>query len=522
MGTGRGYGRGSGRTRSRKTSRTEALFDEAERFSRRTISVCLSNQGEDDQELPSVIEDTTLAPDESDEDINDDGGGGNNGITVAPSANVLLEQDEEDRKGDHTISNFETIIHILKGNIGIGVLTLPRAIRNAGLLGGVIGLTAIAAICVYCMTLLVRAAHKALRTRRSVRFLDYADTAHASFQDASPGWARFAPHIRKLLNIFLCASQITSNAVYALFIAKNIKPIIANYAGQTMDNLDHRYYILMILPFQLALCSVKNLRYLSPFSIIANIIQSVGLGIIFYYIFGQGSLKPSESLPWFAPPDRLPLFFGTAIFAIEGISVVLPIENQMRYPKDMLGYNGVLNTSMTLVVALYIAMGFYGYLRFGEAIDETITLNLPPSDIAAQITLALFSIAIFFSYALQFYVVMEIMGPNLLRPNVPERWYNLSDFTLRIVLNIFTFGLAATVPWLDLFVSLLGAVKMSTLSIMAPALIDTASNWDNLGRFKWVAVKNTLIFIFGLFGCIIGTVISLQKIIENFIKEEPF
>ena len=28
----------------------------------------------------------------------------------------------------------------------------------------------------------------------------------------------------------------------------------------------------------------------------------------------------------------------------EGISVVLPIENQMRRPKDMLGWNGVLNT----------------------------------------------------------------------------------------------------------------------------------------------------------------------------------
>ena len=51
-----------------------------------------------------------------------------------------------------------------------------------------------------------------------------------------------------------------------------------------------------------------------------------------------------------------------------------------HFYQDMLGYNGVLNTSMTLVVALYIAMGFYGYLRFGEAIDETITLNLPPSD----------------------------------------------------------------------------------------------------------------------------------------------
>ena len=40
------------------------MFDEAERFSRRTISVCLSGGGEDGDEdgLPSVIEDTTLGP----------------------------------------------------------------------------------------------------------------------------------------------------------------------------------------------------------------------------------------------------------------------------------------------------------------------------------------------------------------------------------------------------------------------------------------------------------------------------
>jgi len=494
------------------------LFDEAERFSRRTISVCLSGGGEDGDEdgLPSVIEDTTLGPDESDEDV---GGGSHDAIVPVPT---MEAGKNEDRDGEHTISNFETIIHVLKGNIGIGVLTLPMAIKNSGLLGGVIGLTAIACICVYCMTLLVRAAHKALAkdSRRNVKFLDYADTAHASFADAGSKWATFAPHIRKLLNCFLCASQITSNAVYALFIAKNIKPLIGHYSGPTMANLDTRIYLAMIMPFQLALCMVRNLRYLSPFSILANIIQSVGLGIIFYYIFGTGHLMPSDSLPWFANADRLPLFFGTAIFAIEGISVVLPIENQMRYPKDMLGYNGVLNTSMTLVVALYVAMGFYGYLRYGETVDATITLNLPPEDIAGQITLALFSLAIFFSYALQFYVVMEILGPNLLKRYVPDRWYNFADYSLRFVLNVFTFALAATVPWLDLFVSLLGAVKMSTLSIMAPALIDTASNWDNLGVLKWKAVKNGLIFAFGLFGCIIGTYISLQSIIWCFMHPE--
>ena len=56
--------------------------------------------------------------------------------------------------------NLETIIHILKGNIGIGVLTLPMAIRNSGLIFGSFGLIVIAYLCVFCMVLLVNAAHK--------------------------------------------------------------------------------------------------------------------------------------------------------------------------------------------------------------------------------------------------------------------------------------------------------------------------------------------------------------------------
>ncbi len=54
----------------------------------------------------------------------------------------------------------ETMVHIVKGNIGIGILTLPMAIRNSGLIFGVFGIGVIAAISVYCMKLLVRAAHR--------------------------------------------------------------------------------------------------------------------------------------------------------------------------------------------------------------------------------------------------------------------------------------------------------------------------------------------------------------------------
>jgi len=62
---------------------------------------------------------------------------------------------------------------------------------------------------------------------------------------------------------------------------------------------------------------------------------------------------------------------------IQGIGVVLPVENKMRTPEVLGGWFGVLDLGMTIVMVLYAAVGFYGYLRFGEAVQGSITLNLP-------------------------------------------------------------------------------------------------------------------------------------------------
>jgi proton-coupled amino acid transporter len=49
----------------------------------------------------------------------------------------------------------------------------------------------------------------------------------------------------------------------------------------------------------------------------------------------------------------------------------------MRYPRQLSGWNGVLNTAMVIVTCLYIAVGFFGYLKYGEDVAGSITLNLP-------------------------------------------------------------------------------------------------------------------------------------------------
>lgn len=55
----------------------------------------------------------------------------------------------------------------------------------------------------------------------------------------------------------------------------------------------------------------------------------------------------------------------------------MPLENNMKTPKHFLGYFGVLNTGMGGVTVVYILLGFLGYLKYGEATEPSITLNLP-------------------------------------------------------------------------------------------------------------------------------------------------
>jgi proton-coupled amino acid transporter len=52
----------------------------------------------------------------------------------------------------------------------------------------------------------------------------------------------------------------------------------------------------------------------------------------------------------------------------------------MKNPQDFGGWTGVLNTGMVIVAALYTSVGFFGYLKYGEKVQGSITLNLPPND----------------------------------------------------------------------------------------------------------------------------------------------
>ena len=178
------------------------------------------------------------------------------------------------------ISNTDTIFHMLKGNVGTGILAMPDAIKNSGLVVGSIGLVIMSVICIHCMHLLVRANHrlKALgRLPEGKDVLTYSDVMELTVKDKFP---RCSTAARNAITIFLCLTQFGFCCVYFVFVSQNLKMVCDHHFGE----LDYHLYMTIVLPLVIMICSVRNLKNLSLLSVVANVLQLVALGLMFIYL----------------------------------------------------------------------------------------------------------------------------------------------------------------------------------------------------------------------------------------------
>ena len=144
-------------------------------------------------------------------------------------------------------------------------------------------------------------------------------------------------------------------------------------------NWDLQIYMAILTIPLIFLNWIRDLKYLAPVSFLANIFQFYSISVVFYYVFQD--LPSITNRPGFGSWGGLPLFFGTVVYTFEGIALVLPLQKDMRRQDDFRGLTGLLNTGMVIVTLLYVAVGFYGYLKYGEEIRPSITLNLRPGDV---------------------------------------------------------------------------------------------------------------------------------------------
>lgn len=374
----------------------------------------------------------------------------------------LLRNHNQTQQTPPTASTLKTFFLVFKSLVGSGVLFLPRAFLNGGLLFSIITLISFGFLTFLCYLTLIK-------SKRILGFNSFGEL----------GFNTYGKPLKICILISILISQIGFVATYILFTASNITSFLSNLFNY---NINTANVVLLQCFLLIPLVLIRNLTKLSLTSLISSIFILIGLIIIFYFSGLQlleNGLGPNivnfNSKSW-------SMLIGVAVTSFEGIGLILPIESSMANPEK---FPFVLLISMLFITSLFVAIGVIGYTAFGENVKSIIILNLPQSNFSVQSILILYSLAVFLTAPLQLFPAIKI-GESILfnnskTENNGKLYHNSGKYNPKVkwLKNIFrsiVVILICTIAYLnsnniDKFVSLNGCFACIPLVYIYPPLI---------------------------------------------------
>lgn len=353
----------------------------------------------------------------------------------------------KERAAKATNTSMGAILLLLKSFVGTGVLFLPRAFLNGGMLFSSIVLVAISALSYFCFILLVN-------TRNKI---------NGSFGDM--GGILYGDKMRKVILFSVALSQLGFVAAYIVFVSQNLQAFIVSVSNcETF--LSIQYVILMQLVIFLPLSLVRDISKLAFTALIADVF--ILLGLIYLYGFGISTImeKGVADIQPFNPKSYT-LLIGTAIFTFEGIGLIIPIQESMKRPEK---FPAALGLVMVIITVIFLSMGVVGYATFGSKTETVVILNLPQQDNFVRSIQFLYAAAILLSTPLQLFPAIRILENGLFtrsgKYNPGIKWKkNIFRFFLVLVCAAIAWGGAGD---LDKFVSLIGSFACVPLVFVYP------------------------------------------------------
>lgn len=275
-------------------------------------------------------------------------------------------------------SKTETLMHLLKGSLGSGLFCMPYAFAMTGFTTGIILTILTCIITTYGMYVLVYSAHR-LQYINHVPMYSYNDCFAAALLIGPECYKKLSKAGSIMVDILLVIDLFGCCVVYTVICGQNVKRIVDEVVTDKNNSFyerDERIYMCLAFPFAIGLACVRYLKYLAPFSGVANIAMAICLCILYYFYFEE--LHSVSQVQDFKTPERWPIFFSVTVFSLEAIGVVMPLENNMKNGREFIQKPWIMLIGMVTVSILYTFTGIAGYLRFGAACDGSVTLNFPP------------------------------------------------------------------------------------------------------------------------------------------------
>ncbi|XP_066393556.1 amino acid transporter ANT1-like [Miscanthus floridulus] len=391
----------------------------------------------------------------------------------------------------------QTLGNVVVSIVGTGVLGLPYAFRAAGWVAGSLGVAAAGSATLYCMLLLVDC-------RDKLEEEETEECSHGHYTYGDLGDRCFGTIGRCLTEILVLVSQAGGSVAYLIFIGQNLHSTFS----QLMSPAGFIFAIL--LPLQIALSFIRSLSSLSPFSIFADVCNVLAMAIVIkedLQLFDH----PFSNRSAFNGLWAVPFTFGVAVFCFEGFSMTLALEASMAERRK---FRWVLSQAVASIITVYVCFGVCGYLAYGEATKDIITLNLPNNWSSAAVKVGL-CIALAFTFPVMMHPIHEIVETRFrsngcfqkLCTNVGgAEWIGLHSSRI-LVVTVLTV-VASYIPAFGSFISFVGSTMCALLSFVLPALFHLSIVGSSIPLWRWVL--DYAILLFGLAFAGYGLVIALS------------
>ena len=389
-------------------------------------------------------------------------------------------------KGDASI--VRTFFLLIKSFIGTGVLFLPKAFRNGGLLFSLVTLVYVSMVSSLAFHLLLQC--------RSVHGGGYGDI----------GQAISGKKMRHIILGSITLSQLGFVCASIIFTAQNIGSFLEAVVKGSMP-LATKALIALQLVVLIPLALIRNISRLGGAALLADVFILLGLGYIYYYdisALARHGISPTVKM-W--NPHDFTLTIGSCIFTFEGIGLILPVQSAMRQPQN---FESLLYIVMGIITVIFGSIGALSYATFGEKTKVEVIGNFPHDNPMVNVVQFLYSLAVLVGAPVQLFPAVRIVeglifGHHSGKKDAATKWKKNSFRAAVLCACGIISALGASD--LDKFVALVGSFACVPLVYIYPAYL----HWKGVAENRYAKIGDILLMGGGFVAMFYTTCVTIVR-----------
>lgn len=464
---------------------------------------------------------------------------------------------------------FQSYQNLIKSFFGAGILALPRAFLEGGMVASTFMLIVLAFVASYCIRQLASCSDRIVggvssqasaHSPEAIAFDEsngerapngYSSSSVDTSNGDSPpktadvqlpsytdiGFYAYGRIGRWACNFAMISSQMGFCIAYMAFISQNLDIL--------EEDLTREHWLLILFLALAVACQLRDIRYISFTSVIGNVVYLISIGIIFYDGFTSHCCAPTSDINMWRW-GGLSFVFGTLSFSLEGIALVLPVKADMARPHM---FNTLLIMVMSTVTIAYLVFASIGYSFFGSSVHSVITKNLNAGFVTTALRISL-SVSLFFTYIIQLFPISDLFDntfwptPGAVSSTIvvedgllgnekrrlsdtpltdalaETRSQYLKRVALQTMMRIALVGFTAFVAFIfkdfGLIISLVGALSNSLMAFILPSLfyMKILRPRDPV-QARWFLIKPVLVVVIGSAASVVGLITAINDIING-------